>query len=41
RLIAQGGAKVDGEKASEDMTLVVDCEVRVSAGKKKHGILVP
>ncbi|MEA3048597.1 MAG: tyrosyl-tRNA synthetase, partial [Sphingomonadales bacterium] len=41
RLIQQGGAKVDGEKASEDMTLVVDCEVRVSAGKKKHGILVP
>src|SRR3954471_18781700 len=41
RLIAQGGAKVDGETASEDMTLVVDCEVRLSAGKKKHGILVP
>jgi tyrosyl-tRNA synthetase len=41
RLIAQGGAKVDGEKAGDDMTLVVDCEVRVSAGKKKHGILVP
>jgi tyrosyl-tRNA synthetase len=41
RLIAQGGAKVDGERASDDMTLVVDCEVRVSAGKKKHGILVP
>jgi tyrosyl-tRNA synthetase len=41
RLIRQGGAKVDGEKATDDMTLVVDCEVRVSAGKKKHGILVP
>jgi len=41
RLIQQGGAKVDGEKATDDMTLVVDCEVRVSAGKKKHGILVP
>jgi tyrosyl-tRNA synthetase len=41
RLIAQGGAKVDGEKTSEDVTLVVDCEVRISAGKKKHGILVP
>jgi tyrosyl-tRNA synthetase len=41
RLIQQGGAKVDGEKATDDMTLVVDCEVRVSAGKKKHGILLP
>jgi tyrosyl-tRNA synthetase len=41
RLIAQGGAKVDGEKASEDVTLVVDCEVRLSAGKKKHGLLIP
>ncbi|HEY0411550.1 MAG TPA: tyrosine--tRNA ligase [Allosphingosinicella sp.] len=41
RLIAQGGAKVGGEKASEDETLVVDCEIRISAGKKKHGILVP
>jgi tyrosyl-tRNA synthetase len=41
RLIQQGGAKVDGEKASEDITLVVDCEVRLSAGKKKHGLLVP
>ncbi|MEA3035028.1 MAG: tyrosyl-tRNA synthetase [Sphingomonadales bacterium] len=41
RLIAQGGAKVDGEKAIEDVTLVVDCEVRLSAGKKKHGLLVP
>jgi tyrosyl-tRNA synthetase len=41
RLIQQGGAKVDGEKASDDITLVVDREVRVSAGKKKHGILVP
>src|SRR3954453_9113663 len=33
RLIQQGGAKVDGERASEDIPLVVDCEVRVSAGK--------
>jgi tyrosyl-tRNA synthetase len=41
RLIAQGGAKVDGEKADEDRMLVVSAEVRISAGKKKHGILVP
>jgi tyrosyl-tRNA synthetase len=41
RLIAQGGAKVDGEKAEEDRTIAVAREVRISAGKKKHGLLVP
>jgi tyrosyl-tRNA synthetase len=41
RLIAQGGAKVDGEKAGEDLTIRVEREVRVSAGKKKHGLLTP
>ncbi|HEX8364392.1 MAG TPA: tyrosine--tRNA ligase [Allosphingosinicella sp.] len=41
RLIAQGGAKVDGEKADEDRVIAVSGEVRVSAGKKKHGVLVP
>jgi tyrosyl-tRNA synthetase len=41
RLIAQGGAKLDGEKVEEDRPLAVTCEVRVSAGKKKHGLLVP
>jgi tyrosyl-tRNA synthetase len=40
RLIAQGGAKVDGEKVDEDRVLSVAAEVRVSAGKKKHGVLV-
>ena len=40
RLIAQGGAKVDGEKAEEDMPIAVAGEVRVSAGKKKHGLLI-
>ncbi len=40
RLIAQGGAKVDGEKVDEDQPLAVAGEVRVSAGKKKHGVLV-
>ena len=39
RLIAQGGAKVDGEKVDEDRLLTVAGEVRVSAGKKKHGLL--
>jgi len=39
RLIAQGGAKVDGEKADEDRLISVSGEVRISAGKKKHGLL--
>jgi len=41
RLIAQGGARVDGEVATEDRPIDVTCEVRISAGKKKHGLLVP
>jgi tyrosyl-tRNA synthetase len=41
RLIAQGGARIDGMPAKEDLTIRVACEVRISAGKKKHGLLVP
>jgi tyrosyl-tRNA synthetase len=41
RLIAQGGARIDGERADEDRPIEVACEVRISAGKKKHGLLVP
>ncbi len=41
RLIVQGGARIDGETASEDRPIIVACEVRISAGKKKHGLLVP
>jgi tyrosyl-tRNA synthetase len=41
RLIAQGGAKVDGEKVAEDRPIPVSREVRLSAGKKKHGVLTP
>jgi tyrosyl-tRNA synthetase len=41
RLIAQGGAKVDGEKVDEDRAIAVSGEMRISAGKKKHGLLVP
>ena len=41
RLIAQGGAKVEGERAGEDRVIAVTGEVRISAGKKKHGVLVP
>ena len=43
RLIAGGGARVEGEKV-EDEALVIPvagAPVRVSAGKKKHGLLVP
>ena len=39
RLIQQGGARVDGEQVSEDRTIAVSGEVRISAGKKKHGVL--
>jgi tyrosyl-tRNA synthetase len=39
RLIAQGGARIDGEPASEDVTIAVITDVRVSAGRKKHGLL--
>ncbi len=41
RLIAQGGARVDGEAAGEDKAIAVAGDVRVSAGKKKHGLLTP
>ena len=41
RLIKGGGARVDGEKVADENYLVrVDAEtVRVSAGKKHHGLL--
>ena len=41
RLIAQGGARVGGEVVREDGPVAVSGEVRVSAGKKKHGLLTP
>ncbi|HEX8513028.1 MAG TPA: tyrosine--tRNA ligase [Allosphingosinicella sp.] len=41
RLIAQGGARVDGRPAAEDIAIAVAGEVRISAGKKKHGLLTP
>ena len=41
RLIAQAGARVDGEAASEDVVIEVTGDVRISAGKKKHGLLTP
>ena len=39
RLIAGGGARIDGEKVDEDRPVAVSGEVRVSAGRKKHGVL--
>ncbi|QIG80144.1 tyrosine--tRNA ligase [Stakelama tenebrarum] len=43
RLIKQGGARVDGAKiGDESATISVESQpVRVSAGKKHHGLLVP
>ncbi len=41
RLIAQGGARIDGQAMNEDVPIAVSCDVRVSAGKKKHGLLTP
>ncbi len=41
RLIAGGGARIDGEKAGEDAMIVPGAKpVRVSAGKKLHGLIV-
>ncbi|HEX8240337.1 MAG TPA: tyrosine--tRNA ligase [Allosphingosinicella sp.] len=40
RLIAQGGARVDGDRIDDPLAVVaVTGERRVSAGKKKHGLL--
>jgi tyrosyl-tRNA synthetase len=41
RLIAQGGARVDGQAIGEDGPIAVTCDVRISAGRKKHGLLTP
>jgi tyrosyl-tRNA synthetase len=42
RLIAQGGARVDGEPVTDEQAVVsVPGQVRLSAGKKKHGLLTP
>ena len=43
RLVAGGGARVDGEAVSDEGHRIhlTDKEIRVSSGKKKHGILRP
>ncbi len=42
RLVAGGGAKVNGERINDDtlMISVADEPIRVSAGKKNHGLLI-
>ena len=40
RLIAQGGARVDGEAVTDEQAMVpIAGQVRISSGKKKHGLL--
>ncbi|MDP3905706.1 tyrosine--tRNA ligase [Novosphingobium sp.] len=42
RLIAGGGARVDGEAVSDEaLHIPGGAEVRISSGKKKHGVLRP
>ena len=42
RLIAGGGARIDGEPVNDAAYLIPGgSEVRISAGKKKHGVLRP
>ena len=43
RLIAGGGARIDGEAVSDENLHIAGSrgEVRISAGKKKHGVLRP
>jgi tyrosyl-tRNA synthetase len=42
RLILQGGARVNGEAVNDEGAILrVSEQVRLSAGKKKHGLLTP
>ncbi|MCL6740202.1 tyrosine--tRNA ligase [Sphingomonas sp. RB56-2] len=42
RLIRQGGARVNGEKILDEKYVIILTEpVRVSAGRKSHGVLLP
>ena len=43
RLITGGGARIDGEKVDSEGTMVTlgDQPVKISAGKKNHGLLTP
>ncbi|HEX8300187.1 tyrosine--tRNA ligase [Sphingomonas sp.] len=42
RLIKGGGARVDGERVDDEaLAITVSAPVRISAGKKHHGLLTP
>ncbi|MGL4313269.1 MAG: tyrosine--tRNA ligase [Sphingomonas sp.] len=43
RLIKGGGARVDGERVADEAAIVTltDAPVRISSGKKHHGLLTP
>ncbi len=42
RLIGQGGARVNGNRIDDPLAVIaVMADVRISAGKKKHGLLTP
>lgn len=42
RLIAGGGARIEGEAVTdENHHIAGGCELRISSGKKKHGVLKP
>ena len=42
RLIAQGGARVDGASVTDEAHVIaVAGQVKLSAGKKRHGVLTP
>jgi tyrosyl-tRNA synthetase len=41
RLIEQGGARINGDTWLQDTPVQVTGAVRISAGKKKHGLLIP
>jgi tyrosyl-tRNA synthetase len=43
RLVAGGGARLDGEAVSDENHLIalISGEMRISSGKKKHGVLKP
>ena len=42
RLVAQGGARIDGTVVTDEAYVVsVAAPVKLSAGKKRHGVLTP
>ncbi|MEO0500255.1 MAG: tyrosine--tRNA ligase [Pseudomonadota bacterium] len=41
RLVKGGGARIDGEAVAENHNITMSRETRISAGKKRHGLLRP